>query len=222
MDARPSSLPRRAFLAGAAAAAGAVAGFAFAHAPVDRAPAICPPGAGSLKDFARRCVGCRLCAAACPSGVIRPSADGLAVRVSYDRGLCEFNCKRCTEVCPAGALKLLTLVEKQHTRIGHAVFHPERCVAVCDHHDCGACAEHCPTGALQMVNDDHGIPVPHLTPELCIGCGNCEHPCPVRPARAIVVEPVTVQDRATDPQEYFKAHPPKANAPMSEGGDWLI
>lgn len=215
---------RRRFLTGSAAAAagigiGVAGGLLLKSAEAEEA--IYPPGAGSAARFAARCTSCQLCVANCRGNVLRPA--GLrydAVHLEFDRGMCEFTCKRCTEVCPTGALQEMTLKQKQRRRIGLARFAPYLCVAVVDGTDCGACAEHCPTGALRMVEDGQGHRTPELTEDLCIGCGSCEHPCPVRPVRAIRVFPVSIQVEAADPEEFFRRNAPREESPAD--GEWLI
>lgn len=187
--------------------------------------AIYPPGAGSAARFASLCTGCQLCVRNCRGNVLRAAGDGRPglVHLVFDRGMCEFTCRRCSTICPTGALRPMELKEKQRCRIGMAHFDPSVCIAVQDGVDCGACAEHCPTGALQMTDDGPGRRVPSLNPALCIGCGSCEYPCPVRPLRAMRVMPVAIQVRADDPGEYFRQRAPKAPAPAAGCYDgWLL
>lgn len=183
-------------------------------------PAICPPGAGSPARFASKCTACMLCAANCKGKVIQPPGNGCAtVHLDFDHGMCEFNCNICSSICPTGALMPMTLAEKKRRRIGLAHFTPDICVAVAAGTHCGACAEHCPTGALRMVAPGgHGVPVPVLNEVLCIGCGSCEYPCPVRPEKAIVVKPVGIQVEAADPDDFFKRQEPETPAT----DEWLI
>ena len=58
--------------------------------------------------------------------------------------------------------------------------------------DCGNCARHCPAGAIELVqideSDENSPFVPSVDADRCIGCGACEHLCPVRPFSAIYVE----------------------------------
>lgn len=191
----------------------------------DDANKIYPPGAGSAARFASKCTNCQLCVTNCKGNVLR-AGDGFtggAVHLKFDKGMCEHNCKNCSDVCPTGALKPMPLKQKQLTRIGLANFNPNICIAVQDRTDCGACAEHCPTGALRMKPDETGMRIPFFNPHLCIGCGSCEYPCPVRPVRAIIVEPVTVQVLAEDPEEYFKENMPVQDDQFSKDNDeWLI
>ena len=186
---------------------------------------IAPPGAGSLSQFLSRCTGCGLCIRNCEGGVLT-FRNGVAA-LDFDKGMCEFSCANCSNICPTGALKPLNLAVKRRTAIGRARFFPTRCVAIQDGTDCGACAEHCPTGALRMIPDANGRRIPHLEAALCIGCGNCEHPCPVRPERAIVVEAIETQTLAADPEAWFRARSPSepegaaADQNTSEG-EWLL
>lgn len=191
------------------------------------AGAIYPPGAGSAARFAALCTGCQLCVRNCRGNVLRAAGDGRPglVHLVFDRGMCEFNCMRCSSICPTGALRPMTLPAKQRCRIGMAHFDPSLCIAVQDGVDCGACAEHCPTGALQMKDDGPGRRIPSLNPDLCIGCGSCEYPCPVRPVRAMRVEPVAIQVQADDPGEFFRQRREHAPLPKpAAGGDdgWLL
>ncbi len=161
----------------------------------ERKTQLTPPGSLSAKNMASHCTGCQLCVAQCPNDVLRPSIGLLTLMqptMSYERGYCRPECHRCSEVCPTGAIRPITLEEKSSTQIGHAVWVKKNCVVVTDHVDCGNCARHCPTGAIQMVpldpNDDFGLQVPAVNEALCIGCGACENLCPSRPFSAIYVE----------------------------------
>jgi len=218
---------RRRLLLGAAGAA--VAAFAVARlvkpraaAVAGTATAILPPGAGSAARFAARCTGCLLCVRHCPGTVIvPPSGRRATVHLDYARGMCEFNCTACSHVCPTGALRPLALAEKKRCRIGMAVFHEDRCIAAVEGIHCGACAEHCPTGALRMVQREGApCPVPELDEALCIGCGNCSYPCPVRPVPAMTVGPVPIQTEAADPAAVLR---PPAPPPAAAADDaWVL
>ena len=161
----------------------------------ERATPIVPPGAWSAHHFAQHCTGCQLCVSACPNGVLRPSADLqklMQPEMSYERGYCRPECVRCSEVCPAGAIKPITVAEKSSTRIGHAVWVKKNCIPLNDGVECGNCARHCPSGAIIMVpsdaDDPESIKIPVVNAERCIGCGACENLCPARPFSAIYVE----------------------------------
>ncbi len=156
---------------------------------------IVPPGAVSLRNMAQHCTACQLCVAACPNGVLRPSGDMLTImqpEASYERGYCRPECTRCSEVCPAGAIKPIDTADKSSIQVGHAVWVKANCVPLTDGVECGNCARHCPTGAIQMVpsdpSDNNSVKIPVVNPERCIGCGACENLCPARPFSAIYVE----------------------------------
>ena len=161
----------------------------------ERATPIVPPGAWSARDFARHCTACQLCVSVCPNEVLRPSTDLMKLmqpEMSYERGYCRPECTKCGDVCPAGAIRPITVAEKSATQIGHAVWVKENCVPLTDGVECGNCARHCPTGAIQMVpsdpSDAESPKIPVVNTERCIGCGACENLCPARPFSAIYVE----------------------------------
>lgn len=152
---------------------------------------IVPPGAQGHRNVERHCTGCQLCVAVCPNDVLRPGGDlsrALQPECSYERGYCRPECTRCSEVCPAGAIKRIDVAEKSSTQIGHAVWVKENCVPLTDGVECGNCARHCPVGAIQMIPQDGTPSIPAVDTERCIGCGACENLCPSRPFSAIYVE----------------------------------
>jgi ferredoxin len=163
-------------------------------APERKTP-IVPPGARSLKHMTQHCTGCQLCVSKCPNDVLRPSMDITNLMqpvMSFEKGYCRPECTRCSEVCPAGAIKLIDKEEKSGIQIGHAVVYPDFCLSALGENECGNCARHCPVGAIEMVpsdpEDDLSPSVPAVNENACIGCGACEHLCPVRPLSAIHVE----------------------------------
>lgn len=160
-----------------------------------RATPIVPPGAWSARHFARHCSACQLCVSACPNNVLRPSTELARLmqpELSYERGYCRPECTRCSDVCPAGAIRPITIEEKSSTRIGHAEWIRKNCIPLTDGVECGNCARHCPSGAILMVPSDNDNPnsirIPVVNAERCIGCGACENLCPARPFSAIYVE----------------------------------
>lgn len=163
-------------------------------APERKTP-IVPPGARSLKHMTQHCTGCQLCVSKCPNDVLRPSMDITNLMqpvMSFEKGYCRPECTRCSEVCPAGAIKLIDKEEKSGIQIGHAVVYPDFCLSALGENECGNCARHCPVGAIEMApsdpEDDLSPSVPAVNENACIGCGACEHLCPVRPLSAIHVE----------------------------------
>ena len=161
----------------------------------ERQTRLVPAGSLSLRNFSNHCTACQLCVSACPNQVLRPSTSLLTLmqpEMSYERGYCRPECTKCSDVCPAGAIRPITVEEKSSTQIGHAVVCHENCVVNTDGVSCGNCARHCPAGAISMVRknpDDPRSPrIPVVNEERCIGCGACENLCPARPFTAIHVE----------------------------------
>ena len=161
----------------------------------ERQTPLTPPGSLSAQNMALRCTGCQLCISECPNQVLRPSDDLMHLMqpvMSYERGYCRPECNRCSEVCPAGAIKPIRHEDKASVQIGHAVWIKKNCIPLTDGVECGNCARHCPTGAIEMVpsdpDDDESPYVPAVNEARCIGCGACENLCPARPFSAIYVE----------------------------------
>ena len=175
--------------------------------PENRTSPICPPGAISIKHFNDYCTACSLCVSACPNNVIVPSIKeyGLAgimqPRMDYHKGFCNFECTRCIDVCPSGALLPLSLEAKKLTQIGKVNFIKENCIVETERTDCGACSEHCPTKAVQMVPYIGNLVIPEVNNEICVGCGACEHACPTKPFKAIFVDGNPVHQDAKKPEE---------------------
>lgn len=164
-----------------------------------------PPGSVNMDRFKDICTACHLCVSACPNNVLQPSmleygwSGMLQPFMDYKSGFCNIECTKCTEVCPTGAIKPLTKEEKRSEQIGIAHFVQTNCIVYQDETSCGSCSEHCPTQAVKMVNYKSGLTIPHVTPEICIGCGACEHVCPAKPHKAIYVEGSTVHKVAQKP-----------------------
>ena len=161
----------------------------------ERQTPLTPPGSLSFKNLSTHCTGCQLCVSECPNQVLRPSGDLMHLMqptMSYEHGYCRPECTRCSEVCPAGAIKKIDQDEKTSIQIGHAVWIKKNCVVLTDEVECGNCARHCPSGAIEMVqldpNDEESPMVPAINEAACIGCGACEYVCPSRPFSAIFVE----------------------------------
>ena len=161
----------------------------------ERQTPLTPPGSLSFQNLSTRCTGCQLCVSECPNQVLRPSGDLMHLMqptMSYENGYCRPECTRCSEVCPAGAIKLIDKPEKTSIQIGHAVWIKKNCVVLTDEVECGNCARHCPSGAIVMVpsdpKDEESPKVPAVNEAACIGCGACEYVCPSRPFSAIYVE----------------------------------
>ncbi len=173
---------------------GGLAEVSRAEKPERQTPLV-PAGSLSLKNFENHCVACQLCVSECPNSVLRPSTsleNFMQPEMGFERGYCRPECTRCSEICPAGAIKPITREEKTSIQIGHAVVNLNNCIVNTDGKSCGNCARHCPSGAITMVSlnpdDPKSLRIPTVNEELCIGCGACENLCPARPFTAIHVE----------------------------------
>lgn len=167
---------------------------------------VTPPGSLSIERFKDLCTGCHLCVTQCPSQVLRPAGLEygfsylLKPHMSYLNSYCNYECTVCADVCPAHAIRPISKEEKTTTQIGIARFYIERCIVHTENTDCGACSEHCPTQAVRMVPYEGTLTIPHVNPDLCVGCGGCESICPVRPERAIIIEANTIHKQVEKPK----------------------
>lgn len=183
--------------------------------------AILPPGAQNYQQFSSRCISCHLCVVACPSSVIKPAAALPGVKslqqpsLDFTLGMCEQNCIQCSQICPVMAITPITAEHKKFLKIGEVVYKKHLCVVEVNGTDCGACAEHCPTQAVRMVPYQGNLMIPETIPEICIGCGSCEHICPVRPEKAIIVKSIAQQVIIKMPeQEKLPEKPSNAEFPF--------
>jgi len=112
---------------------------------------------------------------------------------------CHQDCNFCTQVCPTGAIRPLSLEQKRRTHMGLAVIHARTCLPHAGRQDCQLCFEECeaagyhaiemrtihlpvgdvPEGAFSQVElEDMGrILAPFVDPAACVGCGLCEYRC---------------------------------------------
>jgi ferredoxin-type protein NapG len=134
-----------------------------------------PPGALPEDDFLARCNRCQRCVQVCPTRVIMPASfnQGLLAAntpiVSFERSYCN-SCLKCGQVCPTGALRPVT---EDILDIGVAEIVKESCVAW-NWVGCTVCLDKCPLKAVYLDESKR----PFVTPDLCNGCGICQHECP--------------------------------------------
>jgi len=153
-----------------------------------------PPGSVNVEHYYSNCTACHLCVTACPTHVLQPSFlehgvfNILQPYLDNSAAYCTFECIRCTEVCPTGAILPLTVDQKKVLQIGKTNFVKENCVVETEGTACGACSEHCPTKAVIMVPYKNNLKIPEVRNEYCVGCGACEYACPTKPYKAIYVE----------------------------------
>lgn len=158
-----------------------------------------PPAALKEEEFLDRCIRCGNCMKVCITNGLQPcllesGIEGVwTPHLVPEIGYCEYRCTQCGKVCPTGALKALTEQEKARTKLGKAVIDTSVCIPYAKNTECIVCEEHCPVSekAIKLEKGAADGPSrPYVDPELCVGCGICQSKCPVRPVRAIRVEPL--------------------------------
>ena len=166
----------------------------------NRSERLVPPGAGSVKNFYDHCTGCQLCVSACKNKVLRPSSDlehFMQPVMEYDKGYCRPECNACSQVCPAGAIKPVSVEQILAVRIGVAHVNLDLCLPATGKDSCGNCAYHCPSGAIRMVRQPGSrMQIPTVSEDRCIGCCACENLCPSRPISAITVNGLSIHHNA--------------------------
>lgn len=167
---------------------------------------VCPPGSAGIENFTKRCTACSLCIGVCPNNVLIPSIKEYGLsgimqpRLDYHKSFCTYECIKCLDICPTGALLPLTLDAKKLTQLGKAVFIKDNCIVKTEKTACGACSESCPTKAVHMIPFEGKLVIPETKDDICIGCGHCEFACPTTPYKAIFVDGNPVHKAAKKPE----------------------
>ncbi|MDR2887358.1 MAG: 4Fe-4S binding protein [Bacteroidales bacterium] len=181
---------------------------------VDKLYHVTPPGSISHDNFLNACTACHLCVSACPTDVLKPSFLEYGLFgimqpfMDYRVSFCNFECVKCSEVCPSGAILPLTVEQKITTQTGKVRFVENNCIVYTDKTSCGSCSEHCPTQAVTMAPYIGELTIPKINTDICVGCGACEYACPVTPYKAIIVDGNPVHAIAQKPvQEELKEKP---------------
>ncbi len=158
-----------------------------------------PPGALPEARFVSACTGCGECLKVCPNNALQSTflEAGLAglytPRIVPRIGYCEEFCNFCGEVCPTGAIQVLSIEEKRLVQMGVAHIDKTRCIAYDQDKICLVCNEQCSYHAV--VGDEKKRP--SVKEEKCTGCGICENKCPVEGESAIIVYTSGVQKKIT-------------------------
>lgn len=165
-----------------------------------------PPGALPEDKFLQKCVKCGECMKVCPTNALQPAfseagPEGIWTPVLVPKiGYCEYYCSLCTQVCPTGAIKELSIEEKNKLKIGTAWVDKDRCIPWKFGDPCIVCEEHCPVSpkAIKFIKTEVVLPdgtiktplAPVVEIDPCTGCGICENKCPVVDQPAIYVTSV--------------------------------
>ena len=163
-----------------------------------------PPGAQDEGPFLSRCIRCGECMKVCLTNGLQPvlweaGLEGLYTpRLIPRLGYCAHSCNLCGQVCPTGAIPSLPLAVKQASVLGTAFINRSRCIPYTEGTDCLVCEEHCPVSPKAITFIEEEVPnlrgekskikLPVVLQDRCIGCGHCEHVCPVGGAAAIRVK----------------------------------
>ncbi len=186
IEALKFSTSRRRFLIGAAALGTVVAAYKVGIKLSSNIAAkvktlILPPGAISSEHFANKCLNCNLCVENCPMKIIKKKDEtSPVVHIDFGKNYCAYNCHKCSEICPSGAIRRLTLKEKRKTQIAISSVNTDTCI------QCGLCVMECPRKAITKPQGEF----PHINTDICSGCGACQAVCPVS---AIKIIPVNKQ-----------------------------
>jgi len=213
---------RRAAFSGLALGVGLPAVAAAARGAGPRTPPadlLRPPGAADESRFLNLCIRCGMCMKVCPTNVLQPAlleaglegvfSPRLAPRFLFEQSYCEYHCTLCGQVCPSGAIPLLTEEQKHARPTGKAYFDHARCLPWAEGTPCIRCEEMCPTPdkAIKILRtivaqdadgQDVEIHHPYVDRDLCVGCGICESNCPLPGVSGIRVQRVDAPDPETE------------------------
>ncbi|MGC9342202.1 MAG: 4Fe-4S dicluster domain-containing protein, partial [Bacteroidales bacterium] len=175
--------------------------------PIEKNSYVSPPGSLSIDHFTSVCTACQLCVSQCPTGVLQPSFNEFGLssimqpQMDYNTNYCNYECVKCTDVCPTGAILPLGVEDKKILQLGKVQFIKENCVVYTENTACGSCSEHCPTQAVKMVPYKGSLTIPETDNSICVGCGACEYACPVVPYKAIYVDGNAIHLAAEKPKQ---------------------
>ena len=150
------------------------------------------------QEFLQLCIRCGECLQVCPNNVLQAEGfqqglEGLwTPRVVPDWAGCESSCNACGQVCPTGAIRALSLSEKQVARIGLAIVNQQTCLPLANRQACQLCVDECNAAGYRAIEfmrvhtqaDSAGNPVegtgflaPIVSANRCVGCGLCQTRC---------------------------------------------
>ncbi len=159
-----------------------------------------PPGAREEEEFLKSCIKCGLCVNACPYDTLKLAtlADKKPIGTPFfePRDIPCYMCEDipCVPVCPTTALdpKRVSVVKDNGievldinlSRMGVAIVDSYSCIAFWGI-QCDACHRACPlineAIVLEYAQNErtgkHAFLKPVVVPDVCTGCGLCEHAC---------------------------------------------
>jgi ferredoxin len=166
-----------------------------------------PPGSLPEKQFLQLCIRCGECFKVCPGPVLHPSGfsgglDSLWTPIAVPvKAGCHPECNLCTQVCPTGAVRPLSLEKKRRTCMGQAKVDRRTCLPFTGKSECRLCFDECaaagynaiemrrirldvdldnvPEGTFSDVELEEmtHIDAPFVDAKACVGCGLCEYRC---------------------------------------------
>lgn len=164
-----------------------------------------PPGSLPEAEFLDLCIRCEQCLKVCPGPVLQAAGmehgfEAMWTPVAiFPHAGCHQDCNFCTQVCPTGAIRPLTVAEKRRFRMGLAVVDAQACFPHRGELDCRLCFEECtaagyraiemrpirlatgpvPEGAFspEQIEQMGQIQAPFVKADACVGCGLCEYRC---------------------------------------------
>jgi polyferredoxin/formate hydrogenlyase subunit 6/NADH:ubiquinone oxidoreductase subunit I len=130
-----------------------------------------PPGALDETRFLQRCIKCGQCIRICPTNVLQPAGLQYGTEALWTPTLnnrigssgCQLNCVACSQVCPTGAIRDITLDEKLGKgkfqqqgpiRLGTAFFDKNRCLPWAMDKPCIVCQENCPVSPKAIYTEE--------------------------------------------------------------------
>ncbi len=196
-------LTRRAMLG--SVAVGAASALMTRLAPAAPSPPVRPPGSVPEEQFLDLCIRCEQCIKVCPGPVLQAAGleHGLEAlwtpAAVFPHAGCHQECNFCTQVCPTGAIRPLSLAEKRQFVIGLAVVDTATCLPHHGERDCQLCFDECnaagyraiemrsiklatgpvPEGTFspEEIEQMGRILAPFVRADACVGCGLCEYRC---------------------------------------------
>jgi ferredoxin len=196
-------LTRRAMLG--SVVVGAAAAFTTPLASASQNRPVRPPGSVLEDQFLDLCIRCEQCLKVCPGPVLQAAGlehglEALWTPVAvFPHAGCHQDCNFCTQVCPTGAIRPLSLADKRRFVMGLAVVDTRTCLPHRGERDCQLCFDECNAAgyrAIEMrpiklatgpvpesafspeeIEQMGRILAPFVKPDACVGCGLCEYRC---------------------------------------------